>query len=589
MTLDAECAFQDRKEGRMVDKRLMKEARSQRLLFIGSVLASLGSAAAILWQTWSVAVIVNGIFIDRATVVSLRAEFILALLALLLRICFDCAEDACSLRLATRIKIDLRSRLVAKTAEFSPAEIGEIQSGKLLNLLYEGIDTLEDYFSGYLPQLFKAVFIPLLFLIVIFPRDMMSAVIMLVTLPLIPVFMILIGKWTKRESVRQWIVLTRFTAFLQDVLQGLVTLKSLGRSKDQGEKIGEISEAYRQATFQVQKWAFISSLALELVATISIGMVAVGLGLRLVDGSLSFLIGFYILLLAPEYYQPMRTLGQFFHASINAQEAASSIYAFLAREPMQMPQGKFAATQVKSICFENVSFRYPGAASDAVQDVSISLTEGESIAFVGESGSGKTTLLMLALGFLQPTSGEILVNDVPLSQWQRAAYHARVAAVLQRATLIQGSVRENIAFARSLTPAQEKQAAAVAKQVGLTQLLRTTRDGLDTLIGQGGQKLSGGQTALLLVARALYRENDVFFLDEMTDNLDVESERVLVQALTPLMQGHATWIIAHRLQTLRHVDRIILMREGRVVSVGSYEEMVDASGHVVEKEGEGDA
>lgn len=183
------------------------------------------------------------------------------------------------------------------------------------------------------------MFIPVLFLIVIFPRDPLSAVVMLVTLPLIPVFMILIGKWTQRESVRQWVLLTRFAAFLQDVLAGLVTLKSLGRSRQQGEKIGEISEAYRKATFSVQKWAFISSLALELVATISIAMVAVGLGLRLCNGTLTFLIGFYILLLAPEYYQPMRTLGQYFHSGINAQEAAKSIYAFLETEPWPMPDG----------------------------------------------------------------------------------------------------------------------------------------------------------------------------------------------------------------------------------------------------------
>ena len=178
--------------------------------------------------------------------------FIYALVALALRIALDCAEEMCSLRLATRVKMDLRARLVEKLAQLSPAQLETLQAGKLLNLLYDGIDTLENYFSGYLPQLFKAVFIPVLFLIVIFPRDPLSAVVMLVTLPLIPVFMILIGKWTQRESVRQWVLLTRFAAFLQDVLAGLVTLKSLGRSRQQGEKIGEISEAYRKATFSVQ-------------------------------------------------------------------------------------------------------------------------------------------------------------------------------------------------------------------------------------------------------------------------------------------------------------------------------------------------
>lgn len=569
----------------MVDKKLLREARRQRLLFAGSVLASLGAAAAILWQTWSVAVIVDGIFMGSAPREALTASFLTALVALALRITLDCAEEMCSLRLATRVKMDLRARLVEKLAQLSPAQLETLQAGKLLNLLYDGIDTLENYFSGYLPQLFKAVFIPVLFLIVIFPRDPLSAVVMLVTLPLIPVFMILIGKWTQRESVRQWVLLTRFAAFLQDVLAGLVTLKSLGRSRQQGEKIGEISEAYRKATFSVQKWAFISSLALELVATISIAMVAVGLGLRLCNGTLTFLIGFYILLLAPEYYQPMRTLGQYFHSGINAQEAAKSIYAFLEIEPWPMPGGDHAEEKVTSIRFEHVSYRYPDAAEDAVHDVSLTLSAGQSLAFVGDSGSGKTTLMMLAMGFLTPTAGTIFVNEVPLGKWRRDAYHARLAAVLQTPYIFQGTVRENIAFASDLSAEAAARAAKIADQVGLTALLRTLPTGLDTLIGQGGQQLSGGQTALLLVARALYRESDVLFLDEMTDNLDVESERALVDALAPLTRGRATWIIAHRLQTLRQVDRIVVMRHGRITASGSYEEIVDDAGHFLEATG----
>ena len=428
-------------------------------------------------------------------------------MALALRIALDCAEEMCSLRLATRIKMDLRARLVEKLAQLSPVQLETLQAGKLLNLLYDGIDTLENYFSGYLPQLFKAVFIPVLFLIVIFPRDPLSAVVMLVTLPLIPVFMILIGKWTQRESVRQWVLLTRFAAFLQDVLAGLVTLKSLGRSRQQGEKIGEISEAYRKATFSVQKWAFISSLALELVATISIAMVAVGLGLRLCNGTLTFLIGFYILLLAPEYYQPMRTLGQYFHSGINAQEAAKSIYAFLETEPWPMPGGDHAEEKVTSIRFEHVSYRYPDAAEDAVHDVSLTLSAGQSLAFVGDSGSGKTTLMMLAMGFLTPTAGTIFVNEVPLEKWRRDAYHARLAAVLQTPYIFQGTVRENIAFASDLSAEAAARAAKIADQVGLTALLRTLPTGLDTRIGQGGQQLSGGQTALHFGgARPLSRE-----------------------------------------------------------------------------------
>lgn len=568
----------------MVDPRLLKEARKERLLFVATVLCGLGAAAAVLWQTWSVAVIVNGIFMERAGAVALHGAFLTALAALALRILLEALEETTSLALATRIKGSLRARIIDKLGALSPVQAQNLQQGALLNLVFDGVDTLESYFSGYLPQLYKAVFIPLLFLIVVFPKDFISGVIMLVTLPLIPVFMILIGKWTKRESVRQWVLLTRFAAFLQDVLQGLLVLKSLGRSKRQGEKIGEISEAYRRATFQVQKWAFISSLALELVATISIAMVAVGLGLRLCEGTLTFLIAFYVLLLAPEYYQPMRTLGQYFHAGINAEEASQSIYAFLETEPLPMPDGDFAAPAVARIRFDHVSYRYPGAACDAVRDVSLTLEAGHSLAFVGDSGSGKTTLMMLALGFLQPTSGTIYVNEVPLCQWRREAYHARLAAVLQTPYIFKGTVLENIAMAQGLSEDEAAHVARLAEQVGLSRLLRTLPSGLETQLGQGAQRLSGGQTALLLVARALYRESDVLFLDEMTDNLDLESERALVDALDPLIAGRATWIIAHRLQTLRKVDQILVMQAGEIVAAGGYEDVVDSSGHFIGKE-----
>lgn len=573
----------------LVDRRLLKEAQREQVLFAATVVFAVGAAAAVLWQTWSVAVIVNGLFLEKADAMALRGAFLTALAALALRILLEALEEWCSLRLATRIKGSLRARIIARLGAFSPVQVHDLQQGKLLNLIFDGVDTLESYFSGYLPQLYKAVFIPLLFLIVVFPRDLISGVIMLVTLPLIPFFMVLIGKWTKRESVRQWVLLTRFSAFLQDVLQGLLVLKTLGRSKRQGEKIGEISEAYRHATFQVQKWAFISSLALELVATISIAMVAVGLGLRLCEGTLTFLIAFYVLLLAPEYYQPMRTLGQYFHAGINAQEASKSIYAFLETEAWTMPAGDYAEERIREIRFEHVSYRYPGAAKDAVQDVSLSLTTGRSLAFAGDSGSGKTTLMMLALGYLTPTAGNIYVNGVPLAEWRLAAYHERLAAVLQTPYIFNGTVIENIAMKHAPNAEEAARAVQLAEDVGLVHLLRTLPTGLETPLGVGAQRLSGGQTALLLVARALYRDSDVLFLDEMTDNLDLESERALVEALDTLFAGRATWIIAHRLQTLRKVDEIVVMQQGRIVARGRYDEVVDSGGHFIGKEAIGDA
>ena len=247
-----------------------------------------------------------------------------------------------------------------------------------------------------------------------------------------------------------------------------------------------------------------------------------------------------------------------------------------------MPQGNYADEQVRSVRFEHVSYRYPNAETDAVHDVSFTVNNSDSVAFVGDSGSGKTTLMMLAMGFLAPTAGEIYVNDVPLREWQLVAYQNRLSAVLQTPYTFQGTVLENVAFKTELSSAETMRATQLAEQMGLAHLLRTTKDGLNTIIGQGGQALSGGQRALLLVSRALYREADMLFFDEMTDNLDLESERALVRVLDVLLQGRTSWIIAHRLQTLRKVDRIYVLRGGCLVKEGRYDEIVDASGHIKE-------
>lgn len=559
----------------MMDKKLMHEASMHRLLFVLSIIFNICSSAAILLQTYLVAVIVNAIFIEHAAVAQLKVFFFYALGAMIGRFAFDCLEDFFSMKLAKNVQIALRQRIVEKLGQLSVVQVQDLQKGKLLNLLYDGVDTLEKYYSGYMPQLFKVALVPFFFLICVFPRDWMSGLIMLGTLPLIPIFMILIGKWTKKASVRQWILLTQFTAFLQDILQGLETLKSLGRSKRQGEKISEVSEAYRKTTFQVQRWAFISSLTLELVATISIALVAVGLGLRLVEGSLTFLIAFYILLLVPEYYQPLRTLASYFHASLDAQEASKSLFEFFELKSLSRISGSQPLESIESIRFERVSFHYDNSPVNAVSNVSFSFKKGESIAFIGDSGSGKSTLMLLALGFVEATEGEIFINEKPIAYWDMADYHKRCSVVLQSPYIFQGTVAENIAFSTALDATHKERAESIAERVGLTHLLETSMYGLDTIIGQGGQDLSGGQLALLLIARALYKEGDLLFFDEMTDNLDLESERRVVEALQGLLMSRGAWIIAHRLQTLRNVKHIYVMRHGRLIGQGNYEEIVE--------------
>lgn len=562
-----------------MDKRLMREALCHKGFLTGAILCGLAAAAVLLVQSWEVSVIVNAIFMEHAERSTLAGAFGIAAAAVGVRFLLNSAADRFGLRLAESVQADMRRRIVDTLAHLPYTERRELQKGQVLGLLYDGIDNLSLFYSGYLPQLVRSVAVPALFLAVVFPLDRVSGFTMLFTLPLIPVFMMLIGTWTKHASARQWQTLMRFSTFLEDVLRGLETLVSLGRSRDEGKRIAEASEGYRVNTFWVQRWAFLSSMALELVATLSIALVAVGLGIRLSAGEFAFLPAFYILLLAPDYYEPMRTLGRFFHAGLNAKEAAESLYAMFDRRLTAGAKGEAALDHIDSIDFDRVSYRYPGANEDAVRNVNLHYHAGERAAFVGQSGSGKSTLMLLAMGVIAPTSGEVRINGRPLAQWRETDRLRQISAVLQSGTLFAGTVGENIAFSSALNKSSRRRAEEMAALVGLPKLFDADVYVLDRAIEAEGSNVSGGQRALILLARALYHDGSVFFLDEMTDNLDLASEKLLSEKLPQLLKDRGAWMIAHRLGTLRAADVIYVMSKGSIVAAGTYDEVVDAQGH----------
>lgn len=564
-----------------MDKRLVLEALRHKGILAGAIAFSLAASAVVLFQSWQVAWIVNAIFVDHAARSGLTAALGLAVLSVVLRMVLETAGDYFGLSLAESVQRDMRRRMVAALSSMAYNDRHSMQKGQVLGLLYDGIEKLGPFYSGFLPQMVRAVAVPILFLAVIFPLDWISGLIMLFTLPLIPVFMILIGIWTKRASERQWDSLMRFSAFLEDVLRGLETLVSLGRSKEEGSRIAEVSENYRKATFRVQRWAFLSSMALELVATLSIALVAVGLGIRLSAGSYAFLPAFYILLLAPDYYEPMRTLGRFFHDGINAKEAAASLYDFFARSQETDLQKGAPLEEIRTIEFRHVTYRYPHTDRDAVCDVSFTYDARDRVAFVGASGSGKSTLMLLAMGFLTPSQGQVLVNGRPLQEWRTADRQREMSAVLQSGTLFAGTVAQNITLDWDMDANARSRSRRIADQVGLDRLFQEAQF-MDRSIDEAAGNVSGGQRALILLARALYHEGSVFFLDEMTDNLDLASEKLLSQRLPDLLQHRGAWMIAHRLGTLRTAECIHVMRDGRLVASGSYDQVVDADGHFIE-------
>ena len=429
-------------------------------------------------------------------------------------------------------------------------------------LLNEGIGTLESYFSKYLPQLFQAAVIPLLFLCFILPRDLLSGVILLLTAPLVPFFMMLIGKWTGKVNAKQWKIINRLSGYLHDVMAGLTTLKLLNQSARQREKIAQVGEDYAQATLAVLRWAFLSSLALELFTTISIALVSVGLGLRLVEGQLDFATAFFILLAAPEFYQPLRTLGAHFHTSLNTREAAAELFAFLDKEEL-ITEVTMDRAQVPMVELRHVSARYPGSEVSALQDISFTVAPGEVVALAGRSGSGKTTVLNLLQGFLKPQDGEITMQCAP-------------AVIQQRPYIFAGSILDNLRFGSENL--SEERILEVCRQTGLAELLRQLPDGLHTQVGQGGAGLSGGQRQMIAMVRAICQQKNLILLDEATANLDLLTEQQLNRSLRQLLQGRTVLLVAHRLTTLQLADRVIVLEKGAVIEQGTPKELLGQRG-----------
>lgn len=429
-------------------------------------------------------------------------------------------------------------------------------------LLNEGIGTLESYFSKYLPQLFQAAVIPLLFLCFILPRDLLSGVILLLTAPLVPFFMMLIGKWTGKVNAKQWKIINRLSGYLHDVMAGLTTLKLLNQSARQREKIAQVGEDYAQATLAVLRWAFLSSLALELFTTISIALVSVGLGLRLVEGQLDFATAFFILLAAPEFYQPLRTLGAHFHTSLNTREAAAELFAFLDKEEL-ITEVTMDRAQVPMVELRHVSARYPGSEVSALQDISFTVAPGEVVALAGRSGSGKTTVLNLLQGFLKPQDGEITMQCAP-------------AVIQQRPYIFAGSILDNLRFGSENL--SEERILEVCRQTGLAELLRQLPDGLHTQVGQGGAGLSGGQRQMIAMVRAICQQKNLILLDEATANLDLLTEQQLNRSLRQLLQGRTVLLVAHRLTTLQLADRVIVLEKGAVIEQGTPKELLGQQG-----------
>ncbi|CCG40829.1 thiol reductant ABC exporter subunit CydD [Magnetospirillum molischianum] len=472
------------------------------------------------------------------------------------------AAEAAALAAGAGVRQAVRAELTEKVFALGPVRLGTESAGALSALLVDGIEALESYYTRFLPAMRNAVLVPLALLAVVMPLDGVSGLILLLTAPLIPLFMALIGSGAERLNRRQWARLARMGAHFLEMVQGLTTLKLFNASKREAETVARIADEYRLATMAVLRVAFLSALALEFFATLGIALVAVLIGFRLLAGEIGFERGLFILLLAPEFYGPLRTLGAQYHARMEALGTAGTLADLLARTLPPLPvAAEPPPMSAPEIVFRDVHLDY-GGGRIGLNGADFTLEAGRITALIGPSGAGKSSAVNLLLGFAVPSGGEILIDGRPFSVFDPSEWRRRVAWVPQRPHLFQGSIADNIRLGHP-----EADAAAViaaARAVGADSFIATLPDGYDQRLGEDGGGLSGGQARLIALARAALRDAPLLILDEPSASLDAESEAALTLALPALARGRTVLVIAHRPATIAAADRVVCLHHGRV-------------------------
>ncbi|MCI3274666.1 thiol reductant ABC exporter subunit CydD [Streptomyces cylindrosporus] len=539
-----------------IDPRLLRYARATRLFMAAVVGLGVLGALLVIAQAMLIAEVVVGAFQHGMSVSELRTPLLLLVAVAGGRALVSWLTELAAHRASAAVKSELRGRLLERAVALGPGWLGGQRTGSLVALATRGVDALDDYFSRYLPQLGLAVVVPVAVLARVVTEDWVSAAIIVGTLPLIPVFMILIGWATQSRMDRQWQLLSRLSGHFLDVVAGLPTLKVFGRAKAQAESIKRITGEYRQATMRTLRIAFISSFALELLATLSVALVAVTIGMRLVHGEMDLYVGLVILVLAPEAYLPLRQVGAQYHAAAEGLAAAEEIFAVL---ETPVPASGSGAVPAGAVAFEGVTVRYPGRAEDAVSDVSFAVESGETVALVGPSGAGKSTLLNVLLGFVPATEGRVRIGGVDLAEVDLEQWRSRIAWVPQRPHLFAGTIAENVRLARP--DADDAAVRRALGDAGALEFVDALPAGPGTVLGEDGAGLSAGQRQRLALARAFLADRPVLLLDEPTAALDGATEAEVVEAVRRLAVGRTVLLVVHRPALLGVADRVVRVAE----------------------------
>jgi ATP-binding cassette, subfamily C, bacterial CydD len=549
---------------RALDPRLLSRTRSARPLLTTDVVLGVGTSVAVLAQATMLARIAARAF-HVAPVRALGSDFAWLALAFLARGACAWAMEVAGRRAAWNVLSELRLALVAKRLRTQPVPIDGADGAEITTVSVQGVEALEGYFARYLPQVVLACVVPFLVIAWVAFVDLEAALIMLLTLPLVPVFMWLIGTYTADRTSERWHALRALSNHFLDVVRGLPTLRAFDRARRQVAIVGEVSDRYRQTTMETLRVSFLSGSVLELAATIGVALVAVTAGVRLVGGSLGLQAGLTVIILAPELYLPFRRLGAEYHASADGLAVAERMFDLLDAPPAVGAGGPRRAPSPATarIDFEQVSFSYPSRPGSVLDGFDLELSPGEVVALIGHSGAGKSTVAALLLGLLSPTGGRIAVGGVDLSECRLDEWRRLVAWVPQHPTLFRASVADNIRLGNPEASIQAvREAAALA---GADEFITALPDGYATLVGESERTLSAGERRRIGLARAFVRDARLVILDEPTADLDPRNVSIVAGAVRRLQAGRTMLVIAHRPELVESADRVVRLLDGVAV------------------------
>jgi ATP-binding cassette subfamily C protein CydD len=546
------------------DPRLLHRAREARRALAADVVLGVVAALLVLAQAVLLARVAARSF-EGASLAEVTWPLVLMAAVVAARAATGWGFVVVGRRTAARILSKLRLELVEHRLAAEPAALDGAESAELATVAVAGVDALETTFSRYLPQVVLAMVVPVAVLVLVATIDLASAGIMLLTLPLVPVFMWLIGRYTERRTHERWEALSLLAGHFADVVRGLPTLRAFNRAQAQAEQIERVSDRYRVATMGTLRVAFLSGAVLELAATLGIALVAVTVGVRLVEGGIGFEAGLTVLVLTPELYLPIRNVAAQFHASADGAAVAGRLLELVEAAPRAARPLRHTPApnlETATIRLERVSFAYPGVVDPVLDGVDLELAAGECVALVGPSGAGKSTLASLLLGLVTPTGGTLLVDGIDLAAFDVETWRRRLAWLPQRPTLLRATVAENIRLGdAAATIDRVHDAAALA---GADEFVRALPHGYETLVGDGGRPLSAGETRRIGLARAFLRDAGLLILDEPTAHLDRESAKIVADALEHHRGRCTQLLISHHGELAERCDRIVRIEHGRL-------------------------